>query len=159
MQESSETLGRDLRVLLGALRALAGGPYACVLASHGVLFEDSADEPAALLLRHFVIDHSAALFGLPEAMAGAGPTRDVFADWQGPDGFLVAFINRRVAVLLTSAETDGLEQRVNTPLRILAERLLSFDPRWRAAGGWLSLFLSRPRLDVVVVGRPDAPPG
>jgi hypothetical protein len=45
------------------------------------------------------------------------------------------------------------------PLRLLADRLMRFDPRWRANGGWLSLFLSRPRLDVVVVGSPDARPG
>lgn len=159
MLESSEALGRDLRTLLGALRSLAGGSYACVLEPHKVLFEDGDDEPATLLLRRYVVDHAAALFGLPEAMAGAGPRDDVFAGWRGSEGFLVAFVNRRVAVLLTSTESDGLEARVHEPLRLLAERLLRFDPRWRADGGWLSLFLSRPRLDVVVVGSPDARPG
>lgn len=160
MFESRERLLEDVVGLLGACRGAAGGRYACVLDPKGVLYEHGSEDGGHWVLRQYLEKRAGALFGLPQAMAAGGEMSDAFAEWESPAGepvdeFLLAFINGKVAVVVACPEAEKAQGLVDRPLRALADRLFRLNPSWRLDEKGRGLFLSRPRLDVVVVGRPS----
>lgn len=157
--ESKERLLDDVDGLLGACWAAAGGRYACVLGPLGVLYEHGRDEGGQWVLRQYFDKRASGIFGLPEAMAGGGDVEDAFAEWETPAGqpadeFLLAFINGKVAVVVVCPEAEKAQGLVDRPLRALVDRLFRLEPSWRLDEKGRGLFLSQPRLDLVVVGRP-----
>ena len=52
-------------------------------------------------------------------------------------------------------EAERAQVLVERPLHALADRLFRLEPSWRIDEKGRGLFLSRPRLDLVVVGRPS----
>ena len=158
MFESSGILAAQITTLLEVLRTLGGGGrYACLADAHKVHFESGEGDTAAL--RRFIEERTPALFRLPQSLgsAGEGPEDDVFAEWHEPDGFFLAFINRRVAAVVACPEPEELQESALKPLKALAERVFQWNPSYRSDGGRLSLFFNRPRLDFVVVGPPARP--
>ena len=160
MFESRERLLEDVEGLLGACRGAAGGRYACVLGPSGVLYEDGGDEDGRWVLRQYFDKRASGIFGLPQAMAGGGDVEDAFSEWETPAGqpadeFLLAFINGKVAVVVVCPEAERAQVLVERPLHALADRLFRLEPSWRIDEKGRGLFLSRPRLDLVVVGRPS----
>ena len=152
MFESSRVLAREIGDLLHGLRVEAEGRYAAVAEPNGILFEDAEDSEGAWMLRRFLEQHAAALFGIPQAMAGDGPNQDVFEDWT-EDEFFLAFINGRVALVVACPSAESAKQRGDAPLRALADRLLRYNERWRVDARGRGLFLGRARLDLVVIGK------
>jgi hypothetical protein len=159
--ESKERLAEDVRGLLAACAAAAGGRYACVLDPKGLLFEYGDDEGGHWVLRQFLEKRAALLFEIPKAMAAESDMDDAFAEWespagQPPDEFLLAVINGRVALVVVCPDAESAQAAVMRPLRALADRLFRLEPAYRLDEKGRGLFLSRPRLDLVVVGRPAA---
>jgi hypothetical protein len=155
MFESREKLEYEIRRLLGALRALGDGRYACLVDRKGVVFDDAdPDAPPSWPLRRFLEQRTEVLFAVPLALAsGADVEEDVFADW-ADDGFLLAFVNGRVAVVVACPDPESLEKEAGRILRVLVDRLVRYNTAWRADEKGRGLFFSRPRLDTVVVSRP-----
>jgi hypothetical protein len=84
----------------------------------------------------------------------------VFADWSAPTGeeeheFYMAFLNGRVGLLVACPDAEDLKARADEPVRALADRLLRYNAAWRLDEKGRGLFFGQPRLDVVVVGRPQ----
>jgi hypothetical protein len=152
--ESRKRLQDEITRLLDVLRELGGGRYACLVEPAGILF-DTEPEGAeqGWMLRQFLKEKAAALFALPEAMDAGGPAEDVFADWS-QDEFLLAFINRRVAVVVACPEAESLRETAMRPLKVLADRLVRYNQAWRLRpGGRGGFFFGGAQLDLVVVGR------
>lgn len=158
MFESRERLLEDVLGLLGACCEAARGRYACVLGPKGVLHEHGSDEGGHWVLRQYFDKRASGIFGLPQAMVAGGELEDAFAEWETPAGqpadeFLLAFINGRVAVVVVCPEAEKAQGLVDRPLRALVDRLFRLEPSWRLDEKGRGLLLSRPRLDMVVVGR------
>jgi len=158
MFESDARLREDILGVLAAVRALADARYACVLDTSGVRFELAEPKEATWPSRQFLEARLAALFKIPEALAGEGPGDDVFAQWESPAGvvdeFFLAFVNGRVGLVLVCPEAERLREDLRKPLQVLADRLLRFNAAWRVDGKGRGLFLGRPRLDLIVIGGP-----
>ena len=153
MFESSKKLGEDITGLLGALRRLGAGRYACLIEPKGIVFESSDPSESQWMLRRFLEQRTAALFAIPAALAADGPAEDMFADWE-QDEFLLAFVNGRVAVVVACPEAEPLKEKADELIRVLADRLLRFNAAWRVDQKGRGLFFGRAKLDLVVVGRP-----
>jgi len=153
MFESRERLGEEIRGLLDAFRARGDGRFACLLEPKGLLFESAEpDAEGHWMLRRFLEQRTEALFRIPAAMASGEEMEDVFADWE-EDGFFLAFINGRVALVVTCADPEKLKEQAEPPLRALADRLFRLNAAWRLDEKGRGLFLGRARLDMIVVGR------
>ena len=152
MFESRERLEEEIHGLLDALRALGDGRFACLLEPKGLLFESAEPEAEGhWMLRRFLEQRTEALFRIPAALASGGPTEDVFADWEA-DGFFLAFVNGRVA-LVSCPDPEKLKEQAELPLRALVDRLFRLNAAWRLDEKGRGLFLGRARLDMIVVGR------
>lgn len=154
MFESHKRLREEIVRLLEVLREIGYGRYACLIEPSGIVL-DTEPEGAeqGWMLRQFLKDKSTALFTLPEAMDAGGPAEDVFADWS-EDEFFLAFINRRVAVVVACAAAERLRETAMRPLRALADRLLRYNQAWRLGPqGRGGFFVGRAQLDMVVIGR------
>src|SRR5262245_66687676 len=111
MFESRQRLEGDIVRFLAVLRELGAGRYACLMEPGGILFESEAEgAEQGWMLRQFLKEKAAALFQVPEAMDAGGPSEDVFADWS-EDQFLLAFVNRRVAVGVACADAEALREQ------------------------------------------------
>jgi hypothetical protein len=154
MFESRKRLQDEIVRLLDVLRELGDGRYACLVEPGGILLEAEPEgAEQGWMLRQFLKEKSAALFGLPEAMDAGGPTEDVFSDWS-QDEFFLAFINRRVAVVVACPAAEHLREQAMRPLKALADRLLRYNQAWRLGPqGRGGFFMGRAQLDLVVVGR------
>ena len=153
MFESRERLAEEVRGLLDAFRALGDGRFACLLEPKGLLFESAEPEAEGhWMLRRFLEQRAEALFRIPAAMASGEEMEDVFADW-GDDGFFLAFINGRVALVVACPDPERLKEQAEPPLRALADRLFRMNAAWRLDEKGRGLFLGRARLDLIVVGR------
>ena len=154
MFESRQRLESDIVRWLSVLRELGSGRYACLIEPQGILFDSEAEgAEQGWMLRQFLKEKAAVLFTLPEAMDAGGPSEDVFADWS-EDEFLLAFINRRVAVVVACPDAEALREEAMRPLKALADRLLRYNQTWRLKpGGRGGFFMGRAQLDLVVVGR------
>ena len=107
MFESPQRLGQQIEGLLEAIRARAGGRYACLLEPTRILFESK--DPGwqeAWTLRRLVEQRGAALFALPAGMESGAPVEDVFEGWS--DDELEAEL-RRAAVPYTRPESIAVE--------------------------------------------------
>jgi hypothetical protein len=155
MFESREKLGDEIRKLLRALRALGDGRYACLIEPGGVVFDDSDPEaPPSWPLRRLLEQRTKALFAIPGMLASeSGLEEDIFAEWED-DGFLLVFVNGRVAVVVACPEPEPLREEAGRILKVLVDRLIRYNTAWRADERGRGLFFSRPRLDTVVVPRP-----
>jgi hypothetical protein len=150
MFESKARLQEDALRLVEALRELGEGRYAVLFDAKGVLLESPPDAA----LRGLVLDRKEALFGLPAALRGEEELGDLFEVWPG-DEFFLAFLNGRVGVLVACPDAKRLEDESGKLLKILADRLLRFNPAWRLDEKGRGLFFGSPRLDTVVIGRPS----
>jgi hypothetical protein len=153
--ETREKLAGEIRDAVASLRALAGGRYACVLEPKQVLFEDEDDErPAAWGLRPFLERHAADLFGIPGTLRTDTPADDVFAEWED-EAFFLAFVNGRVGIVVVCPDPGALQAQAGPLLGALVDRLIRYNPAWRADERGRGLFFSRPRLDTVVIPHPS----
>jgi hypothetical protein len=158
MFESREKLSEEIAGFLDGFRAQGGGRFACILERKGVLFESAAPEgDGEWMLRRFLEQRAEALFRLPAAMAAGEAMDDVFADWEG-DGFFLAVINGRVALVVACPDPEALKARAEPPLRALADRLFRLNASWRLDESGRGLFLGRARLDLIVIGPAGEPP-
>jgi len=155
MFESRDRLADDIRRLLGSLRALGEGRYACLFEPGGVLFEDAEpDEDPPWPLRRFLEQRAKALFAIPGAVLSGGEMdEDLFAEWED-DGFFLVFINGRVVVVVACPDPAELEKESGRIIKILVDRAVRYNSAWRADERGRGLFFSRPRLDTIVVERP-----
>jgi hypothetical protein len=151
--ESRDRLAGDVLTLLQALRAQNDGRYACVMDASGILFESPGpEEPEAdARLRAFLEAHRAAVLAIPAGMAADGPDEDAFEGWD-KDQFLLAFVNGRVAVVMACAEAEAARAGSFDILKLMADRLLRLQPRYRLDEKGRGLFVGRPRIDIVAVG-------
>jgi len=155
MFQSKEKLQEDARSLLEALRDLGGGRYAALFDLKGVLLE-SPDDTRDRVLRRLIQDRAEALFRLPAALHGGQEMDDLFADWES-DEFFLAFLNGKVGLLVACPDAQRLQDQSGKLLKVLADRLLRLNPAWRLDEKGRGLFFGSPRLDTVVIGRPDQP--
>lgn len=156
LQPSRERLGQEILDVLAALRARGQGRYACILDRTGLVFEHPEPETAGdWALHRFLSANPEAVFAIPRALAGDAPLPDAFEDWHD-DEFLVAVINGKVGVVVACPDAEGLRQDAMEPLKVLADRLLRYEPGYRVDEKGRGLFFGRPRLDLVVVGRGEA---
>jgi len=150
--ESGERLQREIGDLLALIRNDGGGRYACLLDRRSLLMEDVAPEDLAIApLRRFLEGQRDALFRIPEEMDAGGPAEDAFADWS-EDEFLLAFLNRKVVLVVACPDAEALRQRVDPPLRVLVDRLLRWKSAYRLDDKGRGLLFANPKLDVIVVG-------
>ena len=155
MFESGERLARDVAEALTVLRLLGNGRYACLLERSGIVLEDpSSDSRADRTLGTFLEARSGALFSIPEGLAADGPTDDVLGGWD-EDEFLLAFLNGKVALVVACPDAERLRAAAEAPLTVLVDRLFRWKPAYRLDPQGRGLFISAPRLDIVVVGRAD----
>ena len=173
MFESKARLQEDARGLLDALRELGNGRYAALFDARAVLLQ-SPDEgvppqpgmPFGGNLRRFVQSRAEALFALPAALhaphvpdargQSGGEMSDLFEAW-AEDEFFLAFLNGRVGLLVACPDAKRLESESGKLLEVMADRLLRFNPAWRLDERGRGLFFGSPRLDTVVIERPDPP--
>ena len=161
MFESSERLAEDVRALLDSIRELAEGRYAGVFEPKGLVFESSGPGgEETWVLRHYLERRLEPLFRIPAALAEGTEIEDLFADWtrragEEEDEFLLAFLNGRVVLVVACRDAEALKARIGPPLHVLADRLLRYNSAWRLDEKGGGLFFGRPRLDLVVVGRPQ----
>jgi hypothetical protein len=154
MFESKARLQEDVHRLLDALRELAGGGYAALFDRRGVLLESPDDAGGGgWRLRRFVQSRAEALFHVPAALHGGEEMSDLFEDLGG-DEFFLAFLNGRVGVLVACPDAAHLQEASGELVKVLADRLLRFNPAWRLDERGRGLFFGSPRLDTVVIGRP-----
>jgi hypothetical protein len=166
MFESNARLQEDARRLLDALRELGEGRYAALFDPKGVLLESPDDTAEGArpreskrhsegewVLRRLVQSHAEALFRLPGALHQGEEMRDLFEDLES-DEFFLAFLNGRVGVLVACPDAQRLEDESGKLLKVLADRLLRFNPAWRLDEKGRGLFFGSARLDTVVIGRP-----
>jgi len=154
MFESHEKLAGEIRKLLGALRALGEGRYACLLERKGVLMGEADPEaPPPWPLRRFLEERTKAIFAIPAALVSeAGVEEDAFAEWED-DGFFLVFVNGRVAIVVACPEPEALEEGAGPILKVLVDRMIRYNGAWRADEKGRGFFFSQPRLDTVVVTR------
>lgn len=152
MFESSQRLTEDIVKLLEVLREMGDGRYACLLdRKRGILVETPEKDSA---LRSHLEERREAVFALPAQMAGeSAPEEDVFEGWH-QDDFFLAFLNARAVVVLACDDAEAVREQSEKALAILLDRMLRLEPTWRLAPDGRGLFMGRPRLDVVVAGRP-----
>jgi hypothetical protein len=138
--------------VMEAIRALGDGRYACLLEPGRIVLETPEPEDAPTASLHRLLDaQRAALFAIPPALAAEAAFDDPFAEWD-EDEFLLAFVNRRVCFVVACPDAEALKDRAQDPLRVLADRLLRLDERYRLDERGGGFFFGRARLDVVVVG-------
>ena len=106
-------------------------------------------------LRQLIEDRRAAILSIPQALADQTPLEDAFADWH-EDEFLLAFLNRRVVLVVACPDAEALEQQAAPLWPVWADRALRYDERYRVDAQGRGLLFGSPRLDLVVIG-PEGP--
>lgn len=157
MFESTQRLREDIQGLLEALRSMTDGRYACVMEPGNILLESPEAEGREITtLRRLLELNGAAIFALPAAMAddGPGPAEDPFEGWEHDDLCLV-FLNGKVAVVMACADAEAAREAVAQPMRVMADRLLRLESRYRLDARGRGLFFGQPRLDYVTISRHD----
>jgi hypothetical protein len=154
MFESSRRLHEEVSGLLEALRTLAEGRYAALFDKKGLLLETpQAGEQGEWALRGFVQKHAEALFRIPAALHDPSQEMDdTFEDWTD-DEFFLAFVNGRVGLVVACPDAKRVEADSAELLRALVDRLLRLNPGWRTDEKGRGIFVGRPRLDTVAIGR------
>jgi hypothetical protein len=159
MFESTDKLRRDVAEMLATLRELGAGRYAAVFDAKSVIAE-SPDETteAEWPLRRMLQSQAASLLRVPGALHGGEEMGDPFAELT-EDEFLLAVANGKGGVLVACQDAARLEADSGRLLRALFDRLLRLQPGWRVDDKGRGLFFGSPRLDTVVIPRPDRQSG
>ena len=147
-------LEENLLDVMAAILDLGQGRYACLVEKTGIVLEipEPEDGPTKAIRR--VIDaQGAAILGLGTALGAGAEMEDAFSGW-ADDEFLVAVLNERVALVVACPDAEALKGVVDPPLRALADGLMRWKASYRLDAQGRGLFVARPRLDVIVVGRP-----
>ena len=148
-------LEENLLDVMAAILDLGEGRYACLVEKTGIVLEfPEAEEGPVPALRGVIQTQAAAILGLGAALAAGGAMEDAFAGWTD-DEFLVAVLNERVALVVACPDAEALKAVVDPPLRALADGLMRWKAAYRLDAQGRGLFVARPRLDVIVVGKPD----
>ena len=151
--ESRSALRQGLLEAVDAIRTLGDGRYACVLDAGAIVLESPEPEDGrSFALRQLIEERRAAILSIPQTLADDRPMEDVFAEWH-EDEFLLAFLNQRVALVVACPDAEALKAVVDPPLRALADALMRWKAAYRLDAQGRGLFVARPRLDVIVVGR------
>jgi hypothetical protein len=157
--ESETRLRRDVVDILESLRELGGGAYAAVFDKSAVVLESASDaSPSAAALRRLLQAEAGPLLRLPGVLQSGEATSDVFAGFEA-DEFLLAVVNGKVGVVVACADAGKLETDSARLLRALVDRLLRLEPAWRYDEKGRGIFFGSPRLDTVVIPRPEGEPG
>ena len=155
MFESKEKLASEIEDLLEVLRRAGDGRYACLLDTKRMLFEAPGQPPEGTWpIRQLLRDRGARLFEIPKAMEEEAPLEDHFVGCH-EDDFFLAFINRRVALVIACPDAEPLQRKLMRPLKVLADRLFRYDETYRLDDEGGGLFFGSPKLDLVVIGRAD----
>ena len=104
-------------------------------------------------LRRVIETRATSIIGLAAALARGDDMEDAFDAW-ADDEFLVAVLNEKVALVVACPDAEALKAKVDPPLRVLVDRLLRWKSSYRFDAQGRGLFVGRPRLDLIVVGRP-----
>jgi hypothetical protein len=152
-----ERLRTDIAGLLDGIRVSLSGRYACVLESAGLRFESPEPaDPGSEGLRRRLIASAAEVFALPGRLESGQPFEDLFEGCSF-DELLLAILNERVALVLDCQDAEAAREAIRKPLLALADRLFRFNPAWRMDRRGRGFFFGRPKLDLVVIGRPGEP--
>lgn len=155
MSRRSRRYQQQIEGLLGGICGEAAGDYACVLEPAGLVAEFVAGDESAERLADALVDRTAAIFALPQAMAGDGPAEDAFAGLEG-HGFLVAVVNGKFALVVACLDPEGARGPVERPFRALVDRLFRIEPKWRIDGEGRGFLFGRAKVDWIVVGATGA---
>ena len=151
--EAKEQLEENLLDLMAAILDLGHGRYACLVERSGIVLETPEPEDGPVQALRRVIDaRAASIVGLGAALAGGGDMEDAFSGW-ADDEFLVAVLNERVALVVACRDAEALKDQMDPPLRALVDQLLRWKAAYRLDPQGRGLFVGRPRLDLIVVGR------
>ncbi|MBN2369461.1 MAG: hypothetical protein JXO72_03150 [Vicinamibacteria bacterium] len=140
---------------LTAVRDLSEGRWACLVDSQGIQFEDPlADGIGGDIeaLRRLVEQRRGALLAIPRGLDSGDQMADVFEGWNAAELFLVV-INERVALVAAVADAEMLRERSRRLIRVLADRLIRYEPLYRMNPQGRGFFFGRPKLDLIVVSR------
>jgi hypothetical protein len=155
--DKPERLRADIAGLLDGIRASLSGRYACVLEPAGIRFESPEPaDPGSEALRRRLVASAVELFTLPDRLASGQPFEDLFESCSS-DELLLAILNERVALVLDCKDAEAARAAIRKPLLALADRLFRFNPAWRMDRRGRGFFFGRPKLDLVVIGRPGEP--
>jgi hypothetical protein len=158
--ESSSRIGEQLASLLEGIRLEAEGSYACLLDERRLVCETPGGEAAPGLARlgGRLLARAAPLFEIPAHMEAGTEMEDLFEEWPGHE-FLLAFVNRRVALVLACPEPGPVQDSLLPALRALADLLFRYEPRYRLDDKGRGLFLGRGRIETVAVAGRATEPG
>jgi hypothetical protein len=141
--------------MLDALRELGESPYAAVFDATSVVAESPAETAEGQwALRQLLQSQKEALLRLPRELQAGEEIKDLFADF-GDEEFLLAVVNGKLGVLVACADAARLKDDSERLLPALVDRLLRLDGRYRLDERGRGLFFGSPRLDTVVIPRPD----
>ena len=158
MFEAKGRLEENLLDLMAAIVDLGDGRYACLVEKSGIVLETlETEEGPVHALRRVIEARAASILALGAALAAGGDMEDAFSGW-ADDEFLVAVLNERVALVVACPDAEALKGQVDPPLRVLVDRLLRWKAAYRFDAQGRGLFVGRPRLDLIVVGRPAEEP-
>ncbi len=155
MFESESRLRQDVLDILDSLRGLGGGSFAAVFDTRTIVAESAAEDASgAPALRRLLAGEAASLLRLPGALQRGDEIGDLFASFEA-DEFLLAVVNGKVGLLVACVDAERLEQEAKRLLRALVDSLLRLDSTWRYDEKGRGIFVGSPRLDTVVIPRPD----
>ena len=155
MFESETRLRRDLVDILDSFRGLGEGSFAAVFDARAIVAESAAeDATSASALRRLLVAEAASLLRLPGALQRGDEMGDLFASFEA-DEFLLAVVNGKVGLLVACADAQRLEKESARLVRALVDRLLRLDTSWRYDEKGRGIFFGSPRLDTVVIPRPE----
>jgi hypothetical protein len=158
MFEPRGRLEENLVDVMAAILDLGRGRYACLVEKTGIVLEFPEEEEGPVhALRRVIEARPAAILGLGAALASGAEMEDAFSGW-AEDEFLVAVLNERVALVVACPDAEALKAVVDPPLSALADGLMRWKAVYRLDAQGRGLFVARPRLDVIVVGRPAEDP-
>ena len=141
--------------MLDALRVLGESRYAAVFDATAVVAESPAETAEGQwALRRLLQSQAEALLRLPRALQSGEEVADLFADYADEE-FLLAVVNGKLGLLVACGDATRLKDDSERLLPALVDRLLRLDDRYRLDEKGRGLFWGSPRLDTVVIPRPQ----
>ena len=142
--------------MLESLRALGAGRYAAVFDAREVVAESpSPASDGEWALRRLLQTQAGTLLLVPRTLESGEPLDDVFAEF-GDEEFLLVVVNGKLGVLVACPDAAGLKADSAGLLPTLVDRLLRLDGSYRLDERGRGLFFGSPRLDTVVIPRPES---
>ena len=152
MFEPRARLEENLLDVMAAILDKGGARYACLVEKTGIVLEVPEADGPLQALRRVIEAQAPSILSLAAQLAAGGEMEDAFSGW-ADDEFLVAVLNERVALVVACPDAEALKAAVDPPLRALADGLMRWKAAYRLDAQGRGLFVARPRLDVIVVGR------